>query len=179
MHLKKTVTLNISWGIQMKWKNKSSCSDLGYSNQRIKRHQSLTMNKWVHFQCRLLVGPQSSGSTIRSCDSFRESELSYFSSIWWSKRWKIYYFSELILPNISYKVRTCDTAITFSYWLYLPNLAYTSVTAWFMAKSMSPRPKQKCGRTSSTFFNVLLNFSKDCKKQKQHKMFKPDLFKKT
>lgn len=113
MHLKKTVTLNISWGIQMKWKNKSSCSDLGYSNQRIKRHQSLTLNKWVHFQCRLLVGPQSCGSTIRSYDSFRESELSYFSSIWWSKRWKIYYFSELILPNISSKVRTCDTAITF------------------------------------------------------------------
>lgn len=63
---------------------------------------------------------------------------------------------------------------------YLPNLAYTSVTAWFMAKSMSPRPRQKCGKTISTFFNVLLNFSKDYKKQKWHnKQLKPDFFKET
>lgn len=44
---------------------------------------------------------------------------------------------------------------------YIPKRAYTSVTAWFMAMSISPRPRQKWGNTSRTFFSPSLNTSKD------------------
>jgi len=38
-----------------------------------------------------------------------------------------------------------------------PKRAYTSITAWFIAMSMSPRPKQKWGKTSRAFFSTWLH----------------------
>lgn len=150
----------------------------------IKRHQSLALNKWVHFQYRLLVGLYSSGSCISSCDSFWEVELSYSLSISRCKRGEVQKQPFIFQENTSnHLIHGQDMWCWYNLLLiasYLPNLANTSVTAWFMAKSMSPRPRQKCGKTIKTFFNVLLNFSKDYKKQKQHnKQLKTDFFKKT
>lgn len=106
----------------MKLKNKSSCNDLRPSKQRMKKHQSLTLNKWVHFQCRLLAGLQSSGST--TITSLIPSERVNFhtphpSDDGRGENFRNYYFPELILPNISSKVRTCDTVIT-CFFLALP-----------------------------------------------------------
>ena len=124
------------------------------------------------------------GSCIRNYDSFREAELSYSLSTWWCERGE-FQKQALIFENNTSNCLIQGRDMWHWYNLlligsYLPNLAYTSVTAWFTAKSMSPRPRQKCGKIISTFFNVLLNFSKDCKKQKQcNKQLKPDFFKKT
>lgn len=51
---------------------------------------------------------------------------------------------------------------------YIPKRAYTSVTAWFMAMSISPRPRQKWGNTSRTFFSPSLNTSKDWPHKNTH-----------
>lgn len=51
---------------------------------------------------------------------------------------------------------------------YIPKRAYTSVTAWFMAMSISPRPRQKWGNTSRTFFSPSLNTSKDWPHKKSY-----------
>lgn len=43
-----------------------------------------------------------------------------------------------------------------SHCCYLPNLSKASAIAWFFTMSMSPRPKQKCGKIKNTDFRISL-----------------------